>query len=34
MTPDGKGIVVITEDQTEHREPLTVVLNWHAGVKR
>jgi eukaryotic-like serine/threonine-protein kinase len=34
LTPDGKQIVAITEDQPNYREPLTVVLNWQAGIKR
>jgi len=33
LTPDGKRFLMITQE-TSPREPLTVVLNWPAGLRK
>jgi hypothetical protein len=32
--PDGQRFLVLTEPEKFHSSPLTIVLNWSAGLKR
>jgi hypothetical protein len=34
LTPDGKRFLVISEESSSEEQPVNVVLNWQAGLKK
>lgn len=34
LTPDGKRFVIVTDENASSTTPLTVILNWQAGLRR